>query len=271
MRKIEADEIQKYLLGIVTAFDEFARENGITYYLSGGTLIGAVRHSGFIPWDDDIDIMMPRKDYDKLLATFTHDIYKLADCDSNEKYGSSYARMWDSRTKRDWGNLNNIDMGVYIDIMPMDGYPNSLLLSKIRECRLMLLRRLRASALKKEVPKNAKLRSLKVLYKKLNHKTANDYARKINRIGRKNDFDTSEYVGVQSATHNTFKERNPRSIFDNTVYFKFENLMLPAPEGYDVYLRHIFGDYMQLPPEEQRVRRHAQDIYVIDEQEEMSE
>ena len=91
---------------------------------------------------------------------------------------------------------------------------------------------------------------------------SNYYSRKINRIGRKYDFETSAYVGVQSGTYHQEKERNPRSVFDHTVYFQFEDTKFPGPSGYDEYLRHLFGDYMKFPPEDKRTGRHAQNIYL---------
>ncbi len=265
MRKIDDSEIQSYLIKIMEAFDQFAKDNHLTYYLSGGTLIGAVRHQGFIPWDDDIDIMMPRKDYEFVLSRFQHPRYRVIDCESNPNFGTSYARIWDTHTKIQYKNSNNSEFGIYMDVLPMDGYPDSLLLSKLLELRLYILRKKRLFATYILIPEKAKFKGLKKLYKKLNKKTANEYSREINRLGRKRAYESSKFVGVLSATHNVFKERNPKTLFDKTLYMNFENLNLPVPAGYDTYLRHIFGDYMQLPPPEQRVRRHGQPFYDIEE------
>lgn len=265
MKKIETDEIQKYLLMVMEKLDLFCRENGLRYYLSGGTLLGAVRHKGFIPWDDDIDIMIPRKDYEKLVSTFADDRYKIAYCERDKDYGCPYARMWDSHTIRDWGNMSQTEMGVYIDILPIDGYPDSLILSKIREYYLLYIRKWRLFMMYNKSAPTAKFKRLKQFVRKINPNTANDYSVRINKIGRKIDFETSKYVGVQSGTYHAQKERNPKSVFDKTIYLQFEHLWLPAPSGYDEYLKHLFGDYMQLPPVEQRVKRHGQDIYLIEE------
>lgn len=261
MIQIQGEEIQSYLLAAAKVFGRYCEENHLRYYLSGGTLLGAVRHQGFIPWDDDIDIMMPRKDYEKLLNAFSDSRYKLIDCDSDKDYGSPYARLWDSYTTRDWGNMKQKEIGIYIDILPIDGYPDSLFLSNLRNRRLLTLRKRRFYAMKKH-SRAGRLQKIKELIRKLYPFSANDISRKMNRMARKNDFETSAYVGVQSGTYHQEKERNPRSVFDQTVYLPFEDTVFPAPSGYDVYLTHLFGDYMQLPPEDQRKGRHAQNIFL---------
>lgn len=262
MRKLTEKEMHDYLLEIVRALDNYCKANNIVYYLSGGSLLGAVRHNGFIPWDDDIDVMMPRDDYERFVSGFVDDRYKLAYCEKNKEFGYPYAQMWDSRTIKDWGNLNQLDIGLCIDILPIDGYSDSLLLSKIREYHLLLIRKFRVFMMQKEMDQNVKFRLIKNFIYKNNPKSANDYAVLINKMGRQHSFQTSKYVGVQSGTYHAQKERNPKSIFDNTVFLKFEDMMLPAPEGYDVYLRHLYGDYMTPPPVEQQVGRHTQDVYL---------
>ena len=262
MTQILGKDIQKYLLDAAKCLDAFCREHNITYYLSGGTLLGAVRHQGFIPWDDDIDIMMPRCEYDRLILAFTDERYKIVSCEKDRHHGAPYARLWDSMTIRDWGELNHIEMGIYIDILPIDGYPDSLLLSNLRNRRLKFLRKCREFMLHKHSRDNSRLKGIKEAARRLSPFSANYFSRRINKIGRKKSFEKSRYVGVQSGTYHQERERNSKMVFDKTVYLPFEDTVFPAPSGYDEYLRNLFGDYMQLPPEEQRVGRHAQNIYL---------
>ena len=103
MKELDCKEIQSIGLEILCAFDAFAKKHNLTYYLSGGTLLGAVRHKGFIPWDDDIDLMMPRPDYQYLIHHFQHKQYHLSCCDLERDYCSFQARIWDTNTSLVWG------------------------------------------------------------------------------------------------------------------------------------------------------------------------
>lgn len=265
MIQIQGEEIQKYLLETVKVLSDFCENNNLRYYLSGGSLLGAVRHQGFIPWDDDIDIMMPRKDYEVLISEFDNNTYEIVDCQTNKYYGAPYARMWDKRTVREWKNFDQISMGIYIDILPIDGYPNSEFLSVIRDYYLLYLRKWRTISLRKTITEKDRFKVLQKILKAINPHTANYYSCKANLIGKKNSFETSSFVGVQSGTYHQQKERNPKSIFDHTIYFQFEDIQLPGPAGYDEYLKHLFGNYMQLPPEDQRIGRHDQIVYLKEE------
>ncbi len=119
--------------------------------------------------------------------------------------------------------------------------------------------------LSKKSKKQSKFRRIKNLIRKMNPISSNAYSRRINRIGQRNKFEVSTYVGVQSATHVQMNERNPKAVFERTVYLPFEDTLFPCPSGYDEYLKHLYGDYMKLPPESQRVASHINKFYLLDE------
>ena len=104
MRKIDINELKRIEINILDYVADFCNKNGITYYLDGGTLLGAIRHKGFIPWDDDIDIAMPRKDYDRFVHMCLDDSrYKILSYETDEKYIYSFAKVVDSYTKlKEW-------------------------------------------------------------------------------------------------------------------------------------------------------------------------
>ena len=120
--EISLEEMKQIEVDILLNIDSFCKENGIKYGIGYGTLIGAVRHHGFIPWDDDIDIWMPRPDYDKFINYYQDPTYQLQ-CMEKGGYYRTYAKVFDTRTIIT--NTNNKDMGIFVDIIPIDGLPSN--------------------------------------------------------------------------------------------------------------------------------------------------
>ena len=263
MKELNCREIQERCLEILRAFDAYAQKNGLTYYLAGGTLLGAVRHKGFIPWDDDVDLMMPRKDYEKLIHSFQHEQYRVDSCETNSQYATPFARIWDTHTALQWEVVNDFPIGVFIDIFPIDGYPEGDLPFQLHVRRLKLQRAKINSAIRTKLRDDEKYHSIKKILKKVWNKSGNTYAKELNQIAQKYPYDACNYVGDTTTTVHIFKERNPKKLYAKTVYLPFEDMQLPAPVGYDVYLKHLYGDYMQLPPEDKRVTEHMFKIYQI--------
>ena len=232
MREMNHQEVQQCLLEMVKWFDGYAREHGITYYLSGGTLLGAVRHKGFIPWDDDVDLMMPRPDYERMIAEFKNDgRYQFICCERDDDYKTPFGRIWDTKTVRVFERLQDKQFGAFLDIFPIDGYPKNETLAKIYPYTLKARRFLITQANRNYFLEWEKYRTIKNLMKRLVRKDGNHYCRKLNQYARKLPYDQCEYVGVTTTTVHIFRERNPKSIFNKTVYLPFEDAELPAPEG----------------------------------------
>ena len=205
--------------------------------------------------------MMPRPDYEKMIRLFQHPRYRVDSCEINPDYSTPFARVWDTKTFLRWTVLREIPLGVFIDIFPIDGYPEDLQECE-RHMKLLKYRKAQINAvIRKGYIPGEKYQNFKKLLPHIWRKTGNAYANLMNQAGKKYDFHTCHYVGVTTTTGHIFKERNAKSIFAETIYLPFAHLQLPAPGGYAIYLEHLYGDYMQLPPEEQRVSDHNFKIY----------
>lgn len=141
-KNITLQEMQKYVANILKQFDAFCNENGLTYFVGYGTLLGAIRHDGFIPWDDDIDIMMPRGDYEKLLTYAALDNvgrYEIISRMNRKNWPYPLAKCVDSNTELEETNFNSGRLGVYIDLFPLDGLPSGNIKRKIHMAYLYFL------------------------------------------------------------------------------------------------------------------------------------
>ncbi len=259
---VSVEECRKIHLKMLGSLADFCEDNNLQYYLSGGTLLGAVRHQGFIPWDDDMDLMMPREDYIQLIQHFSSDRYILSCCEKDPEYYSPNARVWDATTILHWDTIEEKEIGAFIDIFPIDGFPTSRLLTDLHLIRLRVLVAKKNVAKKIVFPKGERYHYSKIVLKHLLRKTGNYYANHINRLAQKYKFSSCDYVGVKTTSPHLFREKNSKDIIRETVMLPFENLILPAPCGYDVYLSHLYGnDYMCLPSPEKQRSDHEFKIY----------
>ena len=258
MRELDLREIQLSELEILIEFDKICRENNLRYSLAAGTLLGAVRHKGFIPWDDDIDVMMPRPDYEIFRKIFHEkadlDKFDLTD-DRGEKAEYPFIKMLNRAVIVDKSGFAEVNR-VWIDIFPLDGFPSD-----------------RKKALK--VIKKAQLYKKIILVRK--YKDAASYHGRHSKfeflLGRifaklygvrralknslkhalKRPYETSEYAGILTWGAYGIGERLLKTIYENITELEFEGHKFCCVEDWDSYLRGLYGEYMQLPPEEKRV------------------
>lgn len=261
MRNITIDELKQIQLDIMQTVHEYCLEHDLHYSLAYGTLIGAIRHKGFIPWDDDIDIMMQRKDYEHLVKGFSHPYYRLHDFSIDKEYVHPYAKVEDSRTML-IENTNAKNIGINIDVFPVDNLFDTpeqcfTFLSEIRHIKKLFRMKLLRPSKKNVWWKRLAIRLSKVLVSNL---TLRDITQKqIERVATL-DNDDSCYVSIVNCNdcsdvylHSFWR----RELFDEYITIPFEDRHFQIISGYDEQLRQLFGDYMTLPPIEKRVSPHT--------------
>ena len=256
MKELTLDEIKCVELDILKKFDELCKDNNFEYSLAYGTMIGAVRHKGFIPWDDDIDVFMKREDYEKLLSLMYDDgTYEIKSYRYSNNYYYPFSKMVDKRTSltEPWRCEKN--MGVYIDIFPLDLYDvksedeiAAVLKKATKLFNSAYYMGHRLSHHKSfSVRYLVKLAYLLVTYpfKKYVIKRAEKFAMK---------YTTGNYrVMLEQISASAFIEAE---YFDGIEYTEFENTSFPVYKNYDYILKNEYGDYMQLPPKESRKSNH---------------
>lgn len=264
MREIQFDEMKKIELNILIYFTEVCEENNLRYYLGGGTLLGAVRHKGFIPWDDDIDVMMPRPDFQKLLSlSINNENYNIIK-PGTAGYYYNFAKLVDTRTILEEKGIKRIDgLGVYIDIFPLDGMPETPDARKKRFKELNSIRKIinNTCLLKPKFHRNpfAYLNACRI-YNSNKNIDLSSLQKKYLDSALKNSFDDSEFVFAAGGAYGA-RDIFPGKWFEKEIELQFENLSVKAFNGYDFYLTQLYGDYMTLPPEDKRVTPHHTIVY----------
>lgn len=255
-------ELQIAELDGLNFFDDFCRNHGLTYYLCGGCLIGSIRNKGFVPWDDDIDVLMPRPDYEQFLRLYKEENpskrFVLLDGDKESTYGNIFAVIADTDHTLIKEYQKDMDMphGIPLDIFPIDGLASGKMARYTQYMWTMIYSLFRSGI----VPKNqGGLLSFgsKVLLgifrgKNIRYKIWKFAEKRMSRY----NFETSENVAELCAGFYFMKKVYPRSIYDGVTEVEFEGRRYLAMKNYDEYLKIPFGNYMELPPEEKRVAHH---------------
>lgn len=248
-KELSLKEIQSISLDILLDVSGFCEKNNITYYLACGTLLGAVRHKGFIPWDDDVDIMMPRPDYKKFLNSYKSEKYKLLKPSEGRFY---YSKVYDTQTIKyedDTDYKKNKVLGIDIDIFPLDGMiDDNSELERIykKECFLETLLRLSNQPI--FLRKNPIKCINRIIPRIIGSK---NIVKMIEKNAQTYSYEKSDFVVRMRWSPNGFAGKLPKEVFEKE-YLTFEGHRLCAPKDYDLWLTTFFGDYMKLPPEEKR-------------------
>ncbi len=270
-KALTMQENQQAATGAMKKLDEICRELNISYTLTYGTMLGAVRHQGYIPWDDDLDIMLCRPEYDKLVAwCLEHEKellpFRLFTPENTADYPYMIPRFCDTRYEIHTDNEKDCGMGAFVDIYPLDGIGNTReeAIATLRKrarwsslyflsTRLRCERGLTKSALKRLIKLPA-FWAAKLIGKKW-------FGRRLYAIAKNCDFENSKYAGCVIWDTEIENGMFEKAWFDKTQSMPFEQEQFQVITQYDAFLSRLYGDYMQLPPQEDRIAHHFYRIY----------
>ena len=261
-------KIQLIELDMLKAFVNVCEELKLKYFLAGGTLLGAIRHNGFIPWDDDIDVIMPREDYEKFLEkgqSLLEKKYFIQNYKTDPEFVLNFTKIRNSETTfiEKTSKNRNINHGIYIDIFPLDGFPRK----KLDYIKTKIFDTLYGYQVDKyffyeeKIKENffkhiAKKIFSDMLYRK---KSLREIQDKKEKMYKKYKYTDSEKIISYCGMYGK-KEIMPKKYFGEGKKVLFEGIEVIAPQEYDLYLKQFYGDYMKLPPKEQQVTHHYNEI-----------
>ncbi|MBO5007456.1 MAG: LicD family protein [Clostridia bacterium] len=246
--KIDIKKIQQIESAMLKETVSILNNNNITFYMFGGSVLGTVRHKGAIPWDTDMDIIIPLPQLNKakkLLRENLSDRFILTDLDDDPKYKNLFPRVALAHTSPDT---------LHIDIFPLIGLPNGY--EAQRKLCKYLLKKQKTFVIYKNMRFNiANPNSVKLFIGKMIEIFCSPFSRKQLRkqyykILNRYPYETAEYV-MNACGHNGEKNIVKKDVFGNAVLFDYEDIKVPIPEQWDWYLKHYYSDYMSFPPEEE--------------------
>jgi len=245
-------QLQMKLLDIFLYFKKVCEENGLTYWCGGGTMLGAVRHKGFIPWDDDLDVFMPRKDYELLYSKWNEiadtNHYVLVRSDDKRNYHHTAMNLVDIQTTYVNRHNENEDIyhGCYIDIIPFEGCPNTKIGRGVQIYHSIMYSVFNCQRLPDNQGKLLRYPVMILLglikSPKLRYKTWNYHQKQMTKY----DFYTARYVKETISSFKGLFRLYERAVFDTTDA-EFEGIKIKIPAGYDYYMKQIYGEYMAMP------------------------
>ncbi len=266
MNELSFDEIKIIELNILKSVADFCEQNDIQYSLCYGTMLGAYRHHGFIPWDDDIDIMMPREDYLKFISKYKDkdERYKILSPYEKESV-FRFCKVYDSLTiKNEEGIDVGSEIGIDIDIFPVDKFPNSKIFTIIDFHIRNLIGRFYGISIRR-IPsenniKNIFLNPLRKIIKAIGPRRwlyiLEYFAQKYNNINK-------DFAGVRVTTNDGLRDKIPIELFNEYTQLKFEDREFRIIQKPEKYLSIMYGpNYMTPPPESERITHHINKMFL---------
>lgn len=267
LKRLNETEVKLKQIDILNAVTEYCDEQKINYWLDYGTLLGAIRHEGYIPWDDDIDLGMLRPDYDRFMKEFNknNERYKFVCFENTPDYYAAYGKVIDTETVLYEPDQNGRKLAVNIDIFVYDNAPDD-----DGEVKKMYAIRNRLQLVtlfswgNQVLPKDsaAKKFAKKAFHLICKTQSGSELTKKLIANSKKySDVETRRVGSFTSYARAHFACR--KSLLDSFINVNFEGKKYKAPIGYDEWLKAIYGDYMKLPPIEERVTHHQYEAYAI--------
>lgn len=268
----ELDKLHEKLLEITKEVIEICDKEKIKYYMIGGTFLGAVRHNGFIPWDDDIDLAMIRRDYERFLKIIEEklpDNLKLLHYKNNKSIQNHFLKIIDKDNYviEEVGENKFVENNMFIDIFPLDSIPDNklqrIIFEMITKLKLFKVRLAKLND-KKDFESNNKVK--KFLF---NINKFFGFSRLLNQYNVIVEFDkyickysnmTTKSISNVLGGNGIFKETFNREEFIEDKIYDFDGLKLNGSKNYDLILRKMYGNYLELPPVEKRVCKHLVEI-----------
>ena len=258
---LDTMELKRKLTDMFCWFHNFCEENELRYYALGGTMLGAVRHQGFIPWDDDIDIGMPRADYTRLaelLKDHTGRYILETPQSSNPDYFYPLSKLYDTETTLIENTRCKIRRGIFLDIFPLDGAGNTLqeaetTFQKVWCKRKLLLAMTTGYRNGRSLYKNLAVFAARLIPSWIINRKK--LLLDLDALCAEKDFDSCKYIGNFYGAWG-MREVMPRRFLGNPTVYSFENRIIYGAEDFDSYLTSLYRNWQQLPPVEKRVSHH---------------
>ena len=251
---ISSEELKEIQIQILQSITDYCEKNDLRYFLAYGSLIGAVRHKGFIPWDDDLDIMMPRPDFEKFCAQYKDNYYEILSPKTDDKCFINFAKVHDIRTRYQESYSKENNYGIFVDIFPIDGYIDNNQKWKCYILYKLIQYKTSVWNHSNTLIKNLFLYIIKFFLLPIKTRS---FVHQLISESKRLKYEDAELVYYFTEKFAPLR----KSIFEEYIYANFENRKYRIPKDFDALLKIQYGDYMKLPPEKNRVNVHQAKIW----------
>lgn len=263
MQELNEQYVKQKQIDMLLEFSEVCKKNDIKFFLIYGTLLGAIRHKGFIPWDDDIDLLIPNTELNKIRDLKFGKKIEIKDIKKDDKWPYYISKLNDkSSFVKEPINYASQTLGINIDLFSLNGLPDSAIKAKFHLLKLKLLLILyKIKVIDKSIITSRNKRYFLSVLQKIVFIDFYKLIKKITFLAEKYPFQYDSNCFILELENNFNILTLNGKYFKEIIYLNFENMRMPCPSLYDELLKKIYGDYMELPPENQRFTHHSYKVY----------